>query len=138
MLNASEFYGPRINRGSRGNSTLLKGSMVPKRVKEFSICVERIRLAPADWDCKLILDFTFPIQSSRLLRGSPAARASSWAVNKTNGIKLRTYLSDADDFEEIAGARIRLRVLPQRDPKSGERVPSLEISAFEGEAVELF
>ena len=124
MLDAGEFYGPRSRKG---NSTLLKGSMLPKKVKVLSVKILGVRPAPADWECKLIFDFRFSPVTARDVRGSLAEKATSWAVNKTNGMRLRSYLSPADDFEELTDTRLRLKVIPQRDPKSGEKVPSLEV-----------
>ena len=128
MLDAGEFYGPRSRKG---NSTLLKGSMLPKKVKDLVIKVTGVRPAPEDWECKLILDFRFPqfAAARNAIRGALAEKATSWAVNKTDGMRLRSYLSPADDFEELVDARLRLKVVPQRDPKSGEKVPSLEVFA---------
>jgi hypothetical protein len=129
MINASEFYGPRRLK-ARNNNTLLKGNMIPRRFKSIVIRVTGVRSAPSDWDCRLILDFDFHPEALEALRGSEAASAHSWAVNKTNGQRLRSYLSASDDFEELVDCRVRLKVIPQRDPKSGERVRSLEVTSL--------
>lgn len=127
MIDASGFYGPRRRRPNGSNDTLLKGSMIPKRFKTVPILVTRVRAAPTDWDARLVLDFEYRREALKMLEGSLAATASSWAVNKTNALRLRAFLSERDDFEELEGMRIRLRVVPQHDPKTGENVRSLQV-----------
>jgi hypothetical protein len=129
MIDAEELYGPRGN-GGHSNGSLLTGRMLPKGVKTLIIRVTGVRKAPETWETgKLIIDYKYAKTTAEFLRGSKAERAHSWGVNQTNANRLRAYLSELDDFEELVGAYVKLKVVLQRNPKEKREVPSFEVRA---------
>lgn len=103
-------------RGGGQAAPLLNGSDVPVGTKSITITVAEIRESPEGFSAPAIIDLRMPVHGK-----------SAWAVNKTNMKMLMNLFGD--DETNLAGKKIRLDLISARNPKTGEFVPSLAVSA---------
>src|ERR1700740_673555 len=102
-------------RSSRQAGSLLNGSDIPAGTKTIIIEVAAVRESPEGFGAPVILDLKKPIYGK-----------SAWAVNKTN-LKILISLFGEDE-QKLVGKKIRLEVIPVRNPKTNDIVPSLAAS----------
>lgn len=98
-----------------GSGTLLKGDMVPSKIKSITIEVAEIRATEEGWTAPAIIDLKKEVYG-----------AAAWAVNKTNMKAIIKHFGD--DEKKLRGKKIKLDVISVRNPSSGEVVPSLAVS----------
>ena len=98
-----------------GGSSLLHGSDVPAGTKSITIEVVHVRESPPGFDAPFIIEFKKAISGK-----------TQWAVNKSNAKLLADLFGD--DEAKLVGQKIKLDIVPKRNPKTGEIVPSLVVS----------
>ena len=133
-LLGSEFLGPRKKK-SEISDTLLKGDLLPKSVTSVTLVVRAVR--KPEWksvvsgkkDAHYALDFKFSPMTVKKLKGSKAENCVSWAVNNSNASRLREYLSEADDFNELIGSYIVLRKKDGWNPTEKKECKTFEVFA---------
>lgn len=102
-------------KGGGEGGALLKGEHIPPRLKSVTITVGEIREAPDGFFGVAIIDLKTPLYEK-----------TAWPVNKTN---MKAIIKQFGDNEKsLRGKKIRLDVVPVRNPSSGQMVPSLMVS----------
>ena len=110
-----------LNKRSNGQSgSLLKGSDVPAGTKTIIIEISAVRESPEGFSAPLILEIKKPIYGK-----------SAWAANITN-TRMLMKLS-GDNEQALVGKKIKLEVIPARNPKTGEIVPSLAVKPMQAD-----
>jgi hypothetical protein len=94
---------------------LLHGSDVPVGTKSISITVAGIRESPDGFNAPAIIDLKKPMYGKTAL-----------GVNKTNLKMLIKHFGE--DETKLVGKKIKLEVVPVRNPQTGEMVPGLAVS----------
>ena len=108
-----------LNKGSNGQAgSLLKGSDLPAGTETITIEIAAVREPSEGFHALLILEFKKPIFGK-----------SAWAVNITNGRMLRKLFGDNE--QDLVGKKIKLEVIPARNPQTDEIVPSLAVKPMQ-------
>jgi hypothetical protein len=109
-----------LQKRSTGQAgALLNGSDIPVGTKSITIEIAAVRESPEGFSAPVILDLKKPIYGK-----------SAWAVNKTNLKALIKHFGE--DEEKLVGQKVKLETISVRNPQTGEIVPSLAVSARQG------
>lgn len=104
-----------LNKKGGGAGALLKGEHVPARLKSITITVGAIREAPDGFFGVAIIDLKTPLYEQ-----------TAWPVNKTNMKAIIKLFGDNE--KKLVGKKIKLDVVPMRNPSSGQMGVSLMVS----------
>jgi hypothetical protein len=108
-----------LSKRSNGQAgSLLKGSDVPAGTTTIIFETVAVREPPEGFGALLILEFKKPIYAK-----------SAWAANITNSKMLGKLFGDNE--QDWVGKKVKLEVIPGRNPKTGEIVPTLVVKPMQ-------